>query len=139
MTLLLILSAPVVALLVARWAWRFHLRALRLLGPGLVTSAGVSAAARSAELVSVLVEDDIVLVGLRTVRAASTRQAGTTLRAPQSTLVLSLGGLRSASLARLERWQASQAPVLVWRNDTDNTLELCQLHTGQRVRLPVLG
>jgi hypothetical protein len=139
MSLVLILSAPLIAVVVARWAWHFHLRALRLLGPGLANMAGAPAPVATAEVVSVLVQDGVVLVGLRPAQTDSARLAGTAIRVPESTVVLSLDGHGCDPIARLQRWQASGASVLHWRDDADNTVEFCQLHTGQRVRLPLLG
>jgi hypothetical protein len=119
---------PLIAALVARWVWRFHLRALRLIGPGVAALAGFPAS--TAEVVSVLVADDPVLVGLR---------HESTFRAAESTLVLSLDGHGSVEIARLQHWQASGAPLLVWRNDADDSVEFCQIHTGAHVRLHMVG
>jgi hypothetical protein len=127
MTLLLILSAPLIAVVVSRWAWRFHLRALSVLGPGLATMAGAPAPASTLEVVSVLVEDDTVMVGLRPAPTGPPHAAGTSLRAPVSTVVLSVAGVGCGPVARLQRWQASEAPVLVWHDRTDDAVDFCQL------------
>jgi len=139
MTLLLVLSAPLFVMVVARWVWRFHLRALQALGPGLGGLAGASAAASMAEVVSVLVEDDTVLVGLRPYLVGSRRGSATIVRAPVTTEVLSVEGQGCEAIARLERWQASGAPVLMWRDGAASAIELRQLHTGQRLRLPIVS
>ena len=139
MTVLFILLVPVVATVVARWTWRQHLLALHVLRPSLAHEAGVSTPPRSATVVSVLVIDNTVLVGLR---PSLTRRAQATTAvspAPASTLLLSLEGNGCSSVARLERWQASEAPVLVWADGRANAIELCQLHTGQTVRMPLIG
>jgi hypothetical protein len=139
MSLLFILSAPLIAMVVARWAWRFHLRALRALGPGIAAMAGAPAPVSTAEVVSVLVEGDTVLVGLRPAEAGSDDTSRLNLRAPVSTLVLSLAGEGYGPVARLERWHASGAPVLVWQDDGPDTVEFWQLQTGQGVRLPMVS
>jgi hypothetical protein len=139
MSLLFILLVPVIAIMVARWSWRQHLLALRVLRPSLANETGVSTPPKTATVVSVLVIDDTVLVGLRPAptRRAQVMMAG--LPAPVSTLLLSLDGNGCSSVARLERWQASEAPVLLWADGHANAIELCQLHTGQTVRLPLIG
>ena len=62
-TLLVLLSVPLVAVVVPEWAWRFHFRALQVVGPGLASQAGAPGA-RTSEVVSVLIADDMALVGL---------------------------------------------------------------------------
>src|ERR1700687_4087196 len=111
MTLLLILCVPLIALVVGRWAWRLHLRALQVLGPGIARQAGVSAPASTTEVVSVMIEDDTVLVGLRSPRPGSARLPDTTFRTAESTLLLSLRSPECGQVARLQRWQASGASV----------------------------
>src|ERR1700694_4557593 len=99
MTLLMILSVPFIAVLVARWAWRLHLRALWALGPGLASLADASRPASSAQVVSVLVQDHTVLVGLRLATMGSAGVPRTLVRAPDSMLVLSLDGRRCDTVA----------------------------------------
>jgi hypothetical protein len=135
MALTLVLSAPLIVFAVARWAWRFHLRALRTLGPALVARAGVPAPASTTEVVSVLVEDDAVMVGLRPAGEGLPQVPGAAFRACVSTLVLSLEGHGRGPVARLQRWRASGAPLLVWWDAAEDSVEFCQLQTGQRVRL----
>jgi len=138
MTLLLVLLVPVVAWAVARWAWRLQVRALELLGPGIAKAAGAPDQARMAEVVSVLVDDDSVLVGLGPARALSGRRRDGTARICESSVVLSVGERDQAPVARLARWQAAGAQVLVWRDGAQGTIELCQLQSGRSVRLPVV-
>jgi len=123
---------------VGGWAWRFHLRALQVLGPGLASQAGASMPASMAQVVSVMVEDDTVLVGLRACPACG-QPAPPACQVPVSSIVVSVAGQGSGPVARLERWRASGAPVLVWRSGDDGSIELRQLHTGQRLRVPVVS
>jgi hypothetical protein len=122
--ILLVGAAPIIALLVARWAWRFHLRALRLVAPVVAAQVGGTAV----EIASVLADDHSVLVGLRPSRTGTSPVLGM-----PSTLVLALDENGSSPVARLQRWQASSAPVLVWRNADDETIELWQLQTNQHM------
>ena len=138
MTLLFILLAPLIAVVAARWTWRQHLRALHLLGPAFAARMGASTPPSSATVVSVLVVDDAVLVGLRPA-PRSTNGIRAAASGPVSTVVLSLRGDRGRSVARLDRWEASGASILVWASGSDKTIGLCQLHTGQKVRLPMVG
>jgi hypothetical protein len=139
MTLLFVLAAPLIAIAVARWAWWFHLRTLHVLGPALASQVGAAAPASMAQVVSVMVEDDNVLVGLRTSPPPPGQPAPRGHQAPVSTIVVSVRGQGSAAVARLDRWRASGAPVLVWRSGDDDTIEFRQLHTGQHLRVPVLS
>jgi len=139
MTLLLILSAPLIVMLVARWVWRRHLQALQALGRGLASRAGAATTAAMAQVVSVLVAGDTVLVGLRACSARSGRVDTTSSEAPASSVVFSLAGQGWVAVPRLERWQASGAAVVVWRNEGVGTIEICQLQTGQRLRLPIVN
>jgi hypothetical protein len=138
-TLLVVVSLSLIAVAVARRAWRFHLRALEVLGPGLATRAGTRGVATMAEVVSVLVEAETVVVALRGRPAQSDHNGGTAAPEPVSTIVVSVAGHGCSPVARLQRWEASGATVLVAHDECDGTIEFRQLHTGQHLRLPVVS
>jgi hypothetical protein len=54
-----------------------------------------------------------------------------------STLVLDLPDDEHVALARLQRWQTSAAPVLLWRDPKGEQVELSQMQTRQSVLLRV--
>jgi hypothetical protein len=54
---------------------------------------------------------------------------------PATTLVVDLPDDEQVALARLQRWQTSAAPVLMWRDPQGELVELSQIQTGYSVRL----
>jgi hypothetical protein len=134
-TLLFFVAAPFIVVFGARWAWRLQVDALGLVDPGLVTSAGVAAAPSQAEVLSVLVDDETVLMGIRSIGPGLVPRQESSLRVTECVLLLSIPERRCDAVARLQRWQASGAPALVRRQSADDTIEFRQVCTGQHVRL----
>lgn len=136
MELMLLLMTPAVMIVVATWAWRLHLRGLALVGPGLVREAGITMGAVTARVSTVLTVGDDVLVGIRTTSPVPRHgHAAGSREERDSTTVLYLTGREPEFVARLQRWQVSRAPLLVWPDTGDGPVELHQLHTGQHVSL----
>jgi hypothetical protein len=124
-----LLVLPLMGVVIATAVWRLHLRALRLLGPSLADHAGIPGVLGMAQVVSVLVDGDSVLIGLRSAHPAG----------PTRTILLSIDGHDFAPAARLQRWQASGTALLHSHDAADGTVELRELHTGQHIRLHEIG
>jgi hypothetical protein len=123
---------PLLAVAIGSWAWRFHMHALLVLGPSLAVAAGVPGMVTGAEVDLVLVDDDSVLVGVRPQPGVACRSTSSDVHTP---MVLSLSGQDDEALPRLLGWQASRAPVLVWRDHTAATVEMVELLTGRCLSL----
>lgn len=135
--LLFLLLAAVVIVPVARWAWRFQRRAQHLAALGLIDMVGRPGKLVDVTLAGLLREDDVVLAAFRPVGMAAGGNNGRPLP-PPTTLMLSVREQDPSSVARLERWHAGVAHLLLWRQRDGRMVELTQIHTGHQVRLPVL-
>ena len=138
MILVIAIALPV-AVLVGGWAWRWQLATLHAVGLRMAQLAGTPGTLVDVELTAVLARGATVLLAFRPagmkVRPGMTPSA----RPAPTTLVLALGEERDLVLGRLKRWEASAAPLLLWRDLSGDTVELSQIHTGQRLCLPVLA
>jgi hypothetical protein len=137
--ILIIGMALSVAALVGGWAWRWQLATLHAVGLRMAQLAGTPGTLVDVELTAVLARGASVLVAFRPagmkVRPGLTPSA----RPAPTTLVLALDEEHDLVLGRLKRWEASAAPLLLWRDLSGDTVELSQVHTGQRLCLPVLA
>ena len=123
---------------VGRWAWRFQMRAMNLVGFALGRRAGQPGTLVDVELTAVLPDHNgSVLIAFRPAGMKVDRRHASHQLPPASNLVLGLLDDEQIALARLTRWRSSAAPLLLWRDPTGDLVELSQLQTGQSVRLPV--
>jgi hypothetical protein len=135
--LLLLVAIVVASVPIARWAWRFQRQAHDLAASRLVDLVGKPGALVDVTLTGVLRQDAAALVGFRPAGAMAESCDGRR-PIPPTTLVLSLPDDDVAVLARLQRWHASGARLLLWRQRDGRMVELTNIHTRDQVKLPVL-
>jgi hypothetical protein len=131
------LSGMVIIAAVSTWAWRFQMRALKVAGLRLAHLAGKPGTLVDVELTAVIADHSpgdhaSVLLAFRP--AGLSGHPASAVPA-SSTLVLDLPDDEHVALARLQRWQTSAAPVLLWRDPKGEQVELSQMQTRQSVLL----
>jgi hypothetical protein len=130
--LILLVLLPIAGMLVARWAWRYQLQALGVACAALANLPDPTVAAREeVELLSVLPDDSRVLVGYQRTGA------GDQPNQHSSVVLLSLGADEQAVIARLQRWRASRAPLLLGWEGGGTQVEFYQSGSGRQVCLTV--
>lgn len=129
MILWLIVLAPLM-FVVVHVAWQDGHRMLAMTRCMFSWLAGRVGAADDVRLISVLVEGPTALVGFRP--AAASRQR-------PDHLLLSPDSDPKATIARLQRWQASGGTVVMWRDRIAGHVELSQLRTGRQVTLSIVS
>jgi hypothetical protein len=139
MMILWFLSGIVIVAVVSTWAWRFQMRAMKVAGLRLAHLAGKPGTLVDVELTAVIADRHpgdrpSVLLAFRPAGLAG--HPASALPA-SSTLVLDLPDDEHVALARLQRWQTSAAPVLLWRNPKGAQVELSQMQTRLSVQLQV--
>jgi hypothetical protein len=139
MTLWLIVLVPL-TFAVAGWAWRYQHQVLSITGTGLAQIVGRPGTVADVQLTSLLVDEPTVLIGLQPAGMAPQRPGrpmGPSSRLPLH-LLMCLDTDPQAGIARLRRWQASGAPVVMWRDLGGYRVELSNSHSGQQIALTVI-
>jgi hypothetical protein len=134
---LLLVAIVAVSVPVARWAWRFQRQAHDLAASRIVDMVGKPGALVDVTLAGVLGQDGAALIAFRPAGALVENCDGRR-PIPPTTLLLSLPDGDESVLARLRRWHASGARLLLWRQQDGRTVELTHIHTREHVKLPVL-
>jgi len=120
-----IVLAPLIVL-AARLVWLNGQRLLDVTRTGFSWLAGRVGVAADVQLTSVLVDGPTVLIGFRPAVAGHDH------------LLLSPDSDSQATIARLRRWAASGATVVMWRDRIVGRVELSHLRSGQQVTLTVI-